>query len=262
MKPTTFSSMHRIVRMLRFVGYVLCIVQGGGATALRASGAPADLKAVCVLSTQAYLCDIAGTGEVVESRPKGFRIVVDNYWVGNSGTNVLDIAVDADPPPSGHVPIVFFASTNAYFKGEVVEPLALLCQWSFLTNRTVGSATTELGLEARTTVTNLQLLADSLSWFNVSADGGLLLEYASNLVHHARTQVDHQVFYETVRDGARLPPATSPRIYADSIHQLMHWGSYESEEYLRRVWVDPLITGRARGVLRWGIQSRFQWDDL
>lgn len=247
--------------MLRLVGYAFCIVQVGGAAALQASGASADLKAVCVLPTQACLCDIAETGEVVESRPKGFRIVVDNYWGGNPGTNILDIAVDADPPPSSHVPIVFFASTNAYFKLEVVEPLSLLCQWSFLTNRTVGSATTELGLEARTTVTSLQLLADSLSWFNASDDGGRL-EYASNLVHHARTQVNHQAFYETVRDGARLPPATSPRIHADSIHQLMHWGSYESEEFLRRVWDDPLISGRARGVLRWGIQSRFQWDDL
>jgi hypothetical protein len=206
----------------------------------------AELRKLASLPIQAHLCDIAGTGQVVESLPNSFRIVVDNYWYGNPGSNTLSIAVAANPPPATNAPILFMASTNAYLREEFVEPVGVLCRWSYLTNRVVNLSEEALYPPA----VPLTLLADNFSWLHTSEDNGLVLIYASNLVHTARVNRNPQAFYELVRDGANVSTNVSQRIQQDSLALLRQWAFHESEEFAAMMWNDPLVSGPPRAALK------------
>jgi len=64
---------------------------------------------ICTLAAQAYLCDIAGVGVVVESQPTWFNIAVSNVWFGTATGNVMRIEVVDSSPPVTNAPIVFLA---------------------------------------------------------------------------------------------------------------------------------------------------------
>jgi hypothetical protein len=239
-------------RVLRFGLLHLALLWCCSQRLIRADVLPPspDLFDVCILPTQAFLCDIVGTGRVIGSSPHTFRIEVDNYWLGNPGSNSLDIAANDLIPPVTNSPIVFFATTNSYFKHDIAEPLSLLCQWSFLTNRVIDPAQTEQGETVVVFPAPLHLIGDGLSWFPAEKEVDGITEFASNLVHRARIQADYSAFYNIVRDGTRVSAEVSPRIFRDSFLQLLYWGIYDSGTYRQVILDDTQISDRAKGILR------------
>jgi hypothetical protein len=210
-----------------------------GGLAIDISAMPTWHQTVGTLPVLAQLSDIAGTGEVTESRSNGFRIVVSNYWTGNPGSNILDIVVDSYAPPETNAPVVFFATTNAFFKVAAFGPGEQACRWSVLTNRTESVP-----------IVPLSLPLDYRSWFNESLDDGIVASYASNLVYRAKVNPNPHAFYELVRDGANTPASSSLRTRQDSISTLVRWAFYESEEYVAMMWSDPLIPAPVRAAIK------------
>ncbi len=65
------------------------------------------------LPLQAGVCDIVGIGVVTNSTESSISINVENFWIGNPGSNTLTISTDHALPPVTNTPIVIFASSYA-----------------------------------------------------------------------------------------------------------------------------------------------------
>jgi hypothetical protein len=193
---------------------------------------------ICTLAAQAYLCDIAGVGVVVESQPTWFNIAVSNVWFGAATGNVMRIEVVDSSPPVTNAPIVFLAATNEFFKGGVIDPINSLCSWSFLTNRTVSYSVPNYFTNA---LCAWNLIGDKLSWFYMNEDNGESLGYVSNLVYKARVQKNHENVYEYLRTQANTNSAPSRKIWIDARFTFINLSRGGPNSFRRKIMDDPLM---------------------
>lgn len=193
---------------------------------------------ICTLAAQAYLCDLAGVGVVVESQPTWFNIAISNVWFGTTTGNVMRIEVVDSSPPVTNAPIVFLAATNEFFKGGIIDPINSLCSWSFLTNRTVAFPPPNYYTNASCA---WNLIGDKLSWFYTNEDNGATLEYASNLVYKARIQQSHEAVYEYLRTQANTNSAPSRKIWIDARFTFINLSRGGPNSFCRKIMDDPLM---------------------
>lgn len=190
------------------------------------------------IPAQAYLCDIAGIGVVIESQPTWFNIAISNVWFGTATGDVMRIEVVDSSPPVTNAPIVFLAATNELFKSGITDPLHALCSWSFLTNRTVS-------FPPRNCYTNAfsgwNLIGDKLSWFYTNEDNGARLEYTSNLVYKARIQQNHDAVYEYMRGQADTNSTLSRKIWIDVRFTFINLSRGGPNSFCRKIMDDPLM---------------------
>jgi hypothetical protein len=190
------------------------------------------------MPVQAYLCDIAGVGVVVESQPTWFNIAISNVWFGTATGNVMRIEVVDSSPPVTNAPIVFLAATNEFFKGGVIDPINSLCSWSFMTNRTAHPAIENYYTNA---FSNWNLIGDKLSWFYTSNDNGATLLYTSNLVHKARVQQNHEAVYDYLREQSNTNSALSRKVWIDARFTFGNLSRSGPNSFRQKVINDPLV---------------------
>jgi hypothetical protein len=190
------------------------------------------------MPAQAYLCDIAGVGIVVESQPSWFNIAISNVWFGTTTGNIMRIEVVDSSPPATNTPIVFLAATNLYFKANVVDPAYLICSWSFLTNRTACMASANYYTNA---FGAWNLVGDKLSWFYVSEDNGATAAYASNLVYKARIQQSPEAVYEYLRTQANTNTTLSQKVWADARFTFINLARGSQNTFCKKMLDDPLL---------------------
>jgi len=187
---------------------------------------------------QAYLCDIAGIGVVIESQPTWFNIAISNVWFGVATGDVMRIEVVDSSPPVTNTPIVFLAATNELFKSGITDPLNALCSWSFLTNRTVSSYYENNYTNA---FSGWNLIGDKLSWFYTNEENGATLEYTSNLVYKARVQRNVDAVYEYLRGQANTNTTLSRTIWRDARFTFINLSRGGPNSFCRKIMDDPLM---------------------
>jgi hypothetical protein len=222
-------------KILAVSSYCLCLLMTGITLALIPVS---DRTEYCTLPVQAYLCDLAGVGVVVESKPTWFNIAISNVWFGTPTGNVMRIEVLDSSPPVTNAPIVFLAATNSYFKANVVDPICLTCSWSFLTNRTADMAKANYYTNA---FSGWNLIGDKLSWFYVNEDNGETLGYVSNLVYEARIQQNHENVYAYLRAQADTNSAPSRKIWIDARFTFINLSRGGPNSFRKKVINDPLM---------------------
>jgi hypothetical protein len=205
-----------------------------------------DEKELCTLPVQAYLCDLAGVGVVIESQPTWFNIAISNIWLGTTTGAIMRIEVVDSAPPVTNRPIVFLAATNLLFKADIIDPISAICSWSFLTNRTVSSYYENNYTNA---FSGWNLIGDTLSWFYVDENNGSTLEYASNLVYKARVQQNHEAVYEYLRTQANTNSAPSQKIWLDARFTFINLASFGPNSFRSKMINDPLLPFYIR---KWG----------
>ena len=227
-----FSKIHRINKVSSTIAIVCCAVN------LFALIPISEDEDLCTMPAQAYLCDIAGVGVVVESQPTWFNIAISNVWFGTVTGDVMRIEVVDSSPPVTNAPIVFLAATNWFFKANVVDPIYLTCSWSFLTNRTAYMAKANYYTNA---FSGWNLIGDKLSWFYTSEENGARLEYTSNLVYKARIQQSPEAVYEYLRTQANTNSALSQKVWADARFTFINLARGSQYTFCRKMLDDPLM---------------------
>jgi hypothetical protein len=233
-------------RATMFAAIVICTLIIQTANALSDLTPVSGREEYCTKPVQAYLCDIAGVGVVVESQPTWFNIAVSNVWFGTATGNVMRIEVVDSSPPVTNAPIVFLAATNEFFKGEIFDSISYLCSWSFLTNRTVHSSVINNYTNA---FTRWNLIGDQLSWFYVTEDNGATFAYVSNLVFKARVQQNHEAVYEYMRTQADTNAAPTRKIWIDARFTFINWACSGPNSFRHKMIDDPLLPFCIR---KWG----------
>lgn len=183
------------------------------------------------LPLQAGISDIVGIGHITNSWDTGFTVAVDNYWIGNPGSNSLSI-VGRDIPVT-NTPVLFFATE--YVLDGRIEPATRWYQFVF------DSA----WLRDHSHKENLRLVGHTYSLIPVTTDNAELVSFASNLVYAAQVPVNTNAFYKTIRDGVRLHPPSS-RIHTDSMMAFRNCGYFMSTNFIHQIQSDPLLGGEAK----------------
>jgi hypothetical protein len=222
-------------KILAVSSYCLCLLMTGITLALIPVS---DRTEYCTLPVQAYLCDLAGVGVVVESKPTWFNIAISNVWFGTPTGNVMRIEVLDSSPPVTNAPIVFLATTNLFFKADIIDPIRSICSWSFLTNRTVHISYENNYTNA---FSGWNLIGDKLSWFYTSEASGATLIYASNLVYKACVQKNHESVYEYLRSQADTNVAPSQKIWIDARLTFINWAWSGPNAFRHKMENDPLM---------------------
>ncbi len=159
-------------------------------------------------------------------------VEVDNYWIGDTGTNVVKI--DAGPWGTDWVfptntPVVFFALTRMSVLTRLHDGM------------TNGLSQTELD--------ELLFPHGDAAWFRTTRDNGLFYTFATNLWECQRNNPDQERFYEVLRDADKLPYEASSRIFEDTGHELSFFLKRVSDTFLLEKNADPLIGARTHASI-------------
>lgn len=196
-------------------------------------GIPPFDEEMASLPLQAGVCDIVGTGIVTGNNTNGITINVENYWVGNPGSNTLEIQMFSFKPPVTNTPIVFLASRYSSF--FALEPEA--CRYSYIFDMNYH--------RNRNQPDGLWLFENEYSWFPIVPTNTALVAFASNLVYAAQITANTNRFYEIIRDGYRDNPPTS-RIHKDSAWTFQNCRYFMPTNFMRQIWNDDLLTNEIR----------------
>ena len=198
------------------------------------------------LPLQAGVCDIVGIGVVTNSTVNSISLTVENFWIGNPGSNTLTISTDNAIPPVTNTPIVFFATKYSSFLS--LEPWQ--SRFTYIFDMEYH--------RQRFQPDGLYLYDSGLSWFPATAANAELVSFASNLVHAAQMTTNKMEFYTIIRDGFRLYPETS-RIHRDSETLFDYCSYWGGTNFMKQIWSDTLLPMRLRGTLQ--TSYRLQTDD-
>lgn len=182
-----------------------------------------------------HCADVAGIGEFINqplpAHPYAY-VKVDDYWVGDPGTNVVKIVAGpwgTDWVFPTNTPIVFFA----------------LSRISVLTRLHDGMTN---GL-SQAKLDELLFPHGDDAWFRTTRDNGMLYTFATNLWECQRVNPDHEQFYEVLRDADKLPYEASSRIRDDTVHELGFLLRRVSDTFLLEKNADPLIGSSTKGAI-------------
>lgn len=194
-------------------------------TAIRARQSPLPL--------QAAVCDIVGVGTVTGISTNSWGEVahldVDNYWIGNPGSNTLSVSANMLFLPVTSTSIVFFATSytlpHYYYMGAVSRLSLLFKMPEYRQSREPQDP---------------WFYDNERSWFHVTPENAALVAFASNLVQTAQVSTNRLAFYELIRDGFRLhPPET--RIHVDSDVTFIGCRHWMPTNFMEQIRSDPLL---------------------
>ena len=182
---------------------------------------------------QAAVCDIVGIGTVTGISTNAWGEVahldVENYWIGNPGSNTLCVSANELFLPVSSTSIVFFATSytlpHYYYMGAVSRLTLLFKMPEYRQGREPQAP---------------QFYDNERSWLHVTTENSALVAFASNLVQAAQISTNRLTFYELIRDGYRLqPPGT--RIHTDCDVTFIGCRHWMPTNFMEEVWSDPLL---------------------
>ncbi len=192
------------------------------------------------LPLQAAVCDIIGVGLVTDVSTNEWgevaHIAVDDYWIGDPGSNTLSISSNRLFLSPSNTQIVFFASSYAlpHYYSPVEPRFALLFRMPEYRS----------GKEPQTP----WFYDNERSWFYVTPENTDLVAFASNLVVAAQIATNQMAYYELVRDGFRLHPSAS-RIHIDSRSTFISCRYWMSTNFMTQVWSDQLLPDKLGDII-------------
>ena len=186
------------------------------------------------LPLQAAVCDVIGIGHIASQTSTNAVIKVSDYWIGDSGTNTVVVSLTTPSDFAGcNTNFLFFLSKYQSFLE--LEPSE--CHFSYILDMDYH--------RSRYQPDGLYLFDGIRSWIPVVQDTTTLLNWCSNLVYVSQVNTNLQAFYELIRDGYRLNPATS-RIRRDSEYTFQYCSYYMTTNFMHQIWSDTNLVGRAR----------------
>jgi len=204
------------------------------------------------LPQQARLCDIAGSGLVVNYSETSLVVRITNAWLGDPATNTVvllraDGSIYDDCPSTN---IVFFATTNMHYQAEVEnpddpyrEPSVSPFAWEYTSMQT-----------NTLTSTPLTLIGGDRGWFPADADGGQLLNFTSNLVSCVRLSPDIGAYYSLLRNNGG-GWSTPGRVAEDTRLSLWMSSRFNGTNMLSRMSVDVGLDAAIRNAAIWRLQA-------
>ncbi len=194
------------------------------AVAIRSHQAP--------LSLQAAVCDIVGVGVVTGMSTNRWgdiaHLSVDNYWIGNPGSNTLSVSANRSALTVTNTPIVFFATSYELPHYYIGEELRFRLLFKMPEHRQ--------GKQPQ----DPWLYDNERSWFYATPENADLVAFASNLVNTAQISTNRLAYYELIRDGFRLKPPES-RIHIDSEMSFIYCRHWMPTNFMIQVWSDTLL---------------------
>ena len=184
------------------------------------------------LPLQAAVCDVAGIGHVLSQNSTNTSFRIDTFWYGITTNNPIDIDMRGEQslPTNG---IVFFVSRYGTFLD--LEPMN--CRFSYIFDMNYH--------RSRYEPDGMYLLNGARSWFPATTENADMTAWCSNLVYVSQVNTNLQAFYELIRDGYRLNPATS-RIRRDSEYTFQYCSYYMTTNFMHQIWSDTNLVGEAR----------------
>ena len=214
--------------------------------------------------------DVAGIGTIEAMSNTIMTVRVDNYWLGNPGTNILSVNNSGEwntgiPPefqnetnaadlfmPKLKMPdktVVFFAMTNEWKYSSL--PLRSLAEfdWNLVQSFTnVGPACSPQFYDI-----------NCAPWFIIETNDIEHVTFLSNITQCIFFTRDRQQFYRELRDVLK------PDLSCDVLYKAMTfmpmtdllWDSDETN--LVEALYDPLLAPRFRYDALWTLQKRFGW---
>jgi len=186
---------------------------------------------------QAAVCDIVGVGVVTDISTNQWgdivQLAVNNYWIGNPGSNTLNVSANRSALTVTNTPIVFFATR--YVLPRV--PFISESRFSFLFKMPEYRQNRQ--------PREPWFYDNERSWFYATPENAELVTFASNLVNTAQISTNRLAYYELVRDGFRLNPPES-RIHIDSEVTVLNSLRWMPTNFMIQVWSDALLPNSLR----------------
>jgi hypothetical protein len=198
---------------------------------------------------QAAICDIIGTGfatgvtEIGDDRIT--RIEVENYWIGNPGSNTLFIVSHTNPPVSDQTPILFFASSY-----HLPEKRSAWVELHFL----MAFHNDEFRLEERRRALPVFYAGDR-SWIPCVPENEGMVAFASNLVVAAQISTNKTEYYEFLRDGQNQNFPSS-QIWIDAETSFWNSRCWMDTNMMWRAWDDPQLDAGARNAVNSAFKTK------
>lgn len=182
--------------------------------------------------------DVAGVGIFLNQPTTNdpyANVLVQNYWGGNSATNVLRINVSpyqwqTDWVFPTNVPVVFFAVKRiSYTNGSDVVNQADFYQ-----------------TKPQEWLDELSFPGGDGAWFRTTRDNGLLYNFATNLWNCVKTNPNPTNRYEVLREAEKVPFSSSSRLWIDAARDFYYFLQSSSDSFLLDKYNDPLLDGTGR----------------
>ncbi len=181
---------------------------------------------------QAAVCDIVGVGVVTGISTNQWgdvaHLAINNYWIGNPGSNTLSVSASHSALTVTNTPIIFFATSYTlpqYYSRSEYRFSLLFRMTEYRQARQPREP---------------WFYDNERSWFYVTPETADLVTFASNLVNTAQVSTNRLAYYELVRDGFKLNPPES-RIHIDSEVAFISCRHWMPTNFMTQVWSDALL---------------------
>jgi len=200
--------------------------------------------------------DIAGIGKVLDVSDDALRMEVDHYWLGDQGTNVIEIQeVFPEYLPDTNAIIgstaVFFAVTNAWrgtFRSSSHQ-VDFEDSWEF------SFALTNCGPVCVPKFAP----ANAPALFVIGSNDVEVVNFFSNFVASVFIARDHGLYYRTLRDALRSQSPSMKEFGAMSVLPMFSILSHGNETNFVEMLYDPLLPRRYRSSALFQLQKRHGW---
>lgn len=200
--------------------------------------------------------DISGIGTVLDLNDGVMRIEVNDYWLGDRGTNVIDIheAFSEFLPETnsiiGHT-AVFFAVTNQW-KGPFYSPTLPMDfeeSWEF------SLALTNCGpvCPPKFSPSNFPPL------FIIGINDVQIVNFLSNFVESVFITRDHNLYYRTLRDALHSQSSSMKECGAMSFLPMYSVLAHADETNLVEMLYDPFLVSRFRNDALFYLKKKYNW---
>ena len=182
--------------------------------------------------------DVAGIGMFINQPSTNSpyaSVLVQDYWIGNAGTNIVKINVgdsgETDWAFPTNTPIVFFASRRgSCTNGSDVVNLSEYYQQT----------------KSQDWLNELFFPGGDAAWFRTTRDNGLLYEFATNLWNCVRDNPNPTNYYEVLRNAKNIPFSSSSRLWIDAYSDFRFFLKDRPDEFLLDRYNDPLLNNAGR----------------
>ena len=202
--------------------------------------------------------DIAGIGKILDLSDGVLRMEVDHYWLGDQGTNVIEIQrVCLDPSPDIDSIVgstaVFFAMTNewksAFYTPTSNFPADFEDSWEY------SLALTNCGPVCAPRFG----LVEYPSLFSAGSNDVEVVSFCSNFVESVFITRDHGLYYRTLRDALRSKSPAMLEFKAMSGLPMEAILARGSEANFVEMLYDPLLPDFFRRGALFQLKKRFGW---
>ena len=197
-----------------------------------------------------YLADlkqshIAGIGKVLDLGDGVLRMEVDQYWLGDPGTNVIEIQrafPDYLPDTNSIVggTAVFFAVTNEWDNPFYIpspnHPVDFVDSWEY-----------SLAMTNSGPICAPRFISEEYPpLFIIGSNDVEVVNFLSNFVQSVFIARDHGLYYRTLRDALRSPSPSMRECRTMSVLPMYSVSFHADETNLVEMLYDPLLPGRFR----------------